>query len=99
MTLLRVVLFAMTTSVLAFIDARAQTQPSCQPTISQPCTPQPSADKSSDQTKPSGSKKANQPPGAPAGGLRLTPDTGFGVDKGGGLGPQRQFKGGFAVPF
>ena len=44
------------------------------------------------------SKKTNQLAGAPAGGLRLTPDTGFGADKG-GLGPQRQFKGGLAVPF
>ena len=95
MMILRVVIFAMTASVLAFADARAQT--SCQPTISEPCAPQPSADKSADQTKPSGSKKTNQPSGAP-GGLRLTPDSGFGMDKG-GLGPQRQIKGGLAVPF
>jgi hypothetical protein len=96
MMILRVVIFAMATSVLAFPAAGAQA--ACQPTISEPCTPQPSADKSADQTKPSGSKKTNQPSGAP-GGLRLTPDTGFGVDKGGALGPQRQFKGGLAVPF
>ena len=96
MVILRVVIFAMTTSVLAFAAASAQA--ACQPTISEPCTPQPSADKSTDQTKPAGSKKTNQPAGAPAGGLRLTPDTGFGADKG-GLGPQRQFKGGLAVPF
>ena len=84
----------MMASVLTFDAAGAQA--SCQPTISEPCTPQPSADKSADQTKPAGSKKTNQPAGAPAGGLRLTPGSGFGMDKG-GLGPQRQFKG--AVPF
>ena len=96
MMISRVVILAMTTSVLAFAAASAQA--ACQPTISEPCTPQPSADKSADQTKPAGSKKTNQPAGAPAGGLRLSPDTGFGMDKG-GLGPQRQFKGGLAVPF
>ena len=79
-------------------SAHAPAQAACQPTISEPCTPQPSADKSSDQPKPAGPKKTNQSAGPPAGGLRLTPDSGFGMDKG-GLGPQRQIKGGLAVPF
>ena len=91
----RLFIFAIAAILLA--SAHAPARAACQPTISEPCTPQPSADKSSDQPKPAGPKKANQSAG-PAGGLRLTPDSGFGMDKG-GLGSQRQIKGGLAVPF
>jgi hypothetical protein len=93
---IRVFIFAVTAILLA--SANTSAQASRQPTISEPCTPQPPADKSADQAKPPGSKKTNQPAGTPAGGLRLTPDTGFGLDKS-GLGSQRQLKGGIAVPF
>ena len=96
MMMSRLFIFAIAAILLA--SAHALAQAACQPTISEPCTPQPSADKSSDQPKPAGPKKANQSAGPPAGGLRLTPDSGFGMDKG-GLGPQRQIKGGLAVPF
>jgi hypothetical protein len=92
----RLFIFAIAAILLA--SAHAPAQAACQPTISEPCTPQPSADKSSDQPKPAGPKKTNQSAGPPAGGLRLTPDSGFGMDKG-GLGSQRQIKGGLAVPF
>jgi hypothetical protein len=96
MMISRVLILAMAAALVA--NAHAPARASCQPTISEPCTPQPSADKSADQTKPAGSKKTNQSAGPPAGGPRLTPDSGFGMDKG-GLGPQRQIKGGIALPF
>jgi hypothetical protein len=75
----RLFIFAIAAILLA--SAHEPAQAACQPTISEPCTPQPSADKSSDQPKPAGPKKTNQSAGPPAGGLRLTPDSGFGMDK------------------
>ena len=85
------------TSVMLLASAHANAQTSCQPTISQPCTQQPRPE--TDQTKPTGADKTKSPKGATAGGLRLTPDSGFGVDSHGGLGPQRQFRAGVGVPF
>jgi hypothetical protein len=81
--------------LLASAEAGAQTP--CQPTISQPCTQQPRPE--ADQTKPTGADKTKSLKGASTGGLRLTPDSGFGVDGHGGLGPQRQFRAGIGVPF
>jgi hypothetical protein len=96
MTILRACFAALIASGFASTGALAQAP--CQPTIMQPCTSQPPPDKTADQSKSSASKKANQPAGA-ADGVRLSPDTGFGVDKGGNLGPQRQLKAGIALPF
>jgi hypothetical protein len=93
---MQVFIFAMAAVLLA--SAHAPAHAACQPTISEPCTQPPPADKSTDQTKLAGSKKTNQSANPPAGGLRLAPDSGFGMDKG-GLGPQRQIKGGLAIPF
>jgi hypothetical protein len=92
----RLLIFAMAAALLA--SAHAPAYAACQPTISEPCTQPPPADKSADQTKPAGTKKTNQSANSPGSGLRLTPDSGFGMDKG-GLGTQRQIKGGLAIPF
>jgi hypothetical protein len=94
---MRILIFVMAAALLA--GANVPAHASCQPTISEPCTQEPPADKSADQTKPAGSKKkTNQSANSPTGGVRLTPDSGFGMDKG-GLGTQRQIKGGLAIPF
>jgi hypothetical protein len=85
------------TSAMLLASAHADAQTSCQPTISQPCAPQPRPE--ADQAKPAAPGKSKPSPGAQTGGLRLTPDTGFGVDNRGGLGPQRQFRAGIGVPF
>ncbi len=85
------------TGAMLLASAEASAQTSCQPTISQPCAQQPRPE--AEQTKPTGADKTKSRKGASASGLRLTPDTGFGVDSHGGLGPQRQFRAGIGVPF
>ncbi len=85
------------TGAMLLASAEASAQTSCQPTISQPCAPQPRPE--AEQTKPAGAAKTKPPTAASAGRLHLTPDTGFGVDGHGGLGPQRQCRAGIGVPF
>jgi hypothetical protein len=89
MMILRAVVIG-TTAAIVLASSNAGAQPSCQPTILQPCAPQPRLDQSADPSKPSGSSKSDQPARASRRGFQVAPDTTFGLG-GRGLGVQRQF--------
>jgi hypothetical protein len=82
----RIVMAATAATVLASAGVHAQT--SCQPTIMQPCAPQPRPDKAADAPKSTGNKSG--PSGESRRGLQVAPETTLGLGRG-GLGLQRQF--------
>jgi hypothetical protein len=87
MAMLRgIVMAATVTTLLTGSDVYAQS--SCQPTIMQPCPPQPRPDKAPDPPKATGNKSSQS--GESRRGLQVDPDTTLGLGKG-GLGLQRRF--------